>query len=266
MLQLGVVVVRRALRCLLPQAQRAAAAEAVELRRAAEQAAAQLVAVQAGVDARVQQVQAEAAAEVEQYRVRWRQEFDKRRSLHNQVGVLRGSDACRVPVLLHTRMAASTTQPGAIMPPSLRCCVPTTPQVIELKGNIRVLVRIRPLIEKEHSASSGSSGGATADAAVRAVDEETVALQCTAAGQTREFVCDRAFGPADGQLQVYHEVSAVVVSILDGFNACILAYGQTGSGKTFTMDGERQRGGCARALLTLPRTCLTWAPPVTSAA
>ena len=38
-------------------------------------------------------------------------------------------------------------------------------------------------------------------------------------------------------LQVYEEVSGVVTSIMDGYNACIMAYGQTGSGKTYTIEG-----------------------------
>jgi hypothetical protein len=65
-------------------------------------------------------------------------------------------------------------------------------QVTELKGNIRVLARIRPMSEKEHS-SSGS------EAAVRVIDEETVSV---AGATVREYEFDRVFGPADGQAKV----------------------------------------------------------------
>lgn len=39
-------------------------------------------------------------------------------------------------------------------------------------------------------------------------------------------------------LQVYQEISGLVISTLDGFCCSILAYGQTGSGKTYTIEGE----------------------------
>lgn len=42
-------------------------------------------------------------------------------------------------------------------------------------------------------------------------------------------------------MQLYDEVSALVTSVLDGFNVAIMAYGQTGSGKTFTMEGPEVR-------------------------
>lgn len=68
-------------------------------------------------------------------------------------------------------------------------------QVTELKGNIRVLARIRPMIEKEHS----SSGGAV-ETAVRVNDKEMVSI----AGPTvREYEFDGVFGPEDGQAQVH---------------------------------------------------------------
>lgn len=70
--------------------------------------------------------------------------------------------------------------------------------MIELKGNIRVLARIRPMLEKER-ASAGSEGGST-DMAVRMAGEEKVLLDA-ASGQ-REYVVDRAFGPGDGQEEV----------------------------------------------------------------
>jgi len=71
-------------------------------------------------------------------------------------------------------------------------------QVIELKGNIRVLARIRPMIEKERSAAC--SEGGSVEAAVRVAGEETVLLGAPA--MQREYEFDRVFGPSDGQLQV----------------------------------------------------------------
>ncbi|CAN0082747.1 unnamed protein product, partial [Hapterophycus canaliculatus] len=57
------------------------------------------------------------------------------------------------------------------------------------------------------------------------------------------------FGLEARQETVYAEVSPIVVSVLDGYNACIFAYGQTGTGKTYTMMGPpADRGVNARAL------------------
>lgn len=54
--------------------------------------------------------------------------------------------------------------------------------------------------------------------------------------------------------QVFSEVEALVTSVLDGYNVCIMAYGQTGSGKTFTMEGpDGDPGVNMRALQELFR-------------
>ncbi len=54
-------------------------------------------------------------------------------------------------------------------------------------------------------------------------------------------------------------MEALVTSVLDGYNVCIMAYGQTGSGKTFTMEGpDGDPGVNARALQELFRCA---APP-----
>lgn len=60
---------------------------------------------------------------------------------------------------------------------------------------------------------------------------------------------EQVFDISTKQEQVYEDVSALVTSVLDGFNVCIFAYGQTGSGKTWTMSGPADnRGVNTRAL------------------
>jgi kinesin family protein C2/C3 len=137
------------------------------------------------------------------------------------------------------------------------------PQVITLKGNIRVLARIRPLLEKERTAacsSSSSSSDGAPDAGLRALDEERVLLSGPAAGQQREWEFDRVFGPQHDQAAVYSEVSGLVCSIMDGYSGCVIAYGQTGSGKTHTVEGEQggQGGGCRTGWRTVLAACTQW--------
>merc|ERR1712142_433164 len=117
--------------------------------------------------------------------------------------------------------------------------------VQELKGNIRVFCRLRPMLEDERS----KCGGRDAEH-INILSENNVELVKTvdtdvsdsvAAGLNKntkyEFEFDRVFGPSSTQGDVFTELSQLVQSALDGYNVCVFAYGQTGSGKTFTMEG-----------------------------
>ena len=53
---------------------------------------------------------------------------------------------------------------------------------------------------------------------------------------------DQVWGQQSSQAQVFEQVEALALSVVDGFNACICCYGQTGSGKTFTMTGLPREG------------------------
>lgn len=104
-------------------------------------------------------------------------------------------------------------------------------QLLEIKGNIRVLCRIRPVNKMDES-----KGGSGSLAVVR-VNRETV--RCDA----REFEFDEVFSPSSTNQTVFEEALPMVESIFEGHHACIFAYGQTGSGKTHTMTGTRQDRG-----------------------
>lgn len=69
------------------QVQRASTATIQQLRQAADDAQAQLMDVQQVANKQVAHAQEAAAKEVELYRQRWRDEFERRRKLHNQVGI-----------------------------------------------------------------------------------------------------------------------------------------------------------------------------------
>lgn len=117
-------------------------------------------------------------------------------------------------------------------------------QLQDLKGNIRVYCRVRPLLATEAAA-----------APVKLVypdeDEEGQRLQIalpnvggipslenpdiTNQNKIYSFKFDRVFNPRVTNETLFEDVSQLVQSALDGYNVCIFAYGQTGSGKTFTM-------------------------------
>ena len=208
----------------------------------------------------------EAQGQIMHFREKWRTEFDKRRKLHNVV--------------------------------------------LELKGNIRVLCRVRPMLDKERGGLDAAA--AAASMPVRCPTEETVRVAAVDNKAEKEFEFDRVLSPEEGQdkvskdigaaagghgagcgrrgvcddhrhmpfterslyefaftrfsrtssrvslsfaspalpsfphstrAQLYDEVAALVVSVLDGYNVAIMAYGQTGSGKTFTMEGPEGNPG-----------------------
>ncbi|XP_006882897.1 PREDICTED: uncharacterized protein LOC102868726 [Elephantulus edwardii] len=71
---------------------------------------------------------------------------------------------------------------------------------------------------------------------------ETVVVTCGPPGHPpvhRTYTFERVYSPAEGQDAVFEDVRPLLISVLDGYNVCIMAYGQTGSGKSYTMLGPR---------------------------
>ncbi|KAK9806812.1 hypothetical protein WJX72_003588 [[Myrmecia] bisecta] len=113
--------------------------------------------------------------------------------------------------------------------------------MLELKGNIRVLCRVRPMTAQE----TGALKNHPAPIYVR----DTEAITLTEKTSRHMFAFDRVFLPHEGQQDVFKEVGAAVASILEGYNVCIMAYGQTGSGKTYTICGPPGEPGVNRRAL-----------------
>ncbi|KAJ7014880.1 hypothetical protein D5086_003608 [Populus alba] len=119
--------------------------------------------------------------------------------------------------------------------------------ILELKGNIRVFCRVRPLLPEDSPGADGKdvSYPTTTEALGRGID-------LTQNGQKYSFTFDKVFMPDSTQEDVFVEISQLVQSALDGYKVCIFAYGQTGSGKTYTMMGKpgnlEQKGLIPRSL------------------
>ncbi|KAJ9537886.1 hypothetical protein OSB04_030619 [Centaurea solstitialis] len=109
-------------------------------------------------------------------------------------------------------------------------------KIQELKGNIRVFCRCRPLNSEEiaEGASMAFDFEASKDGELRV--KSNVAFK-------RNFKFDAVFSPEANQVDVFEDTSTFATSVLDGYNVCIFAYGQTGTGKTFTMEGTNEDRG-----------------------
>ncbi|KAK7886403.1 hypothetical protein WMY93_026024 [Mugilogobius chulae] len=109
-------------------------------------------------------------------------------------------------------------------------------QLVELKGNIRVLCRVKPVL-KEDQHEEGQSVVVTPD------PNNESSLTVLNKGKGRIFELDKVFNPQATQEEVFQEIEPLVTSCIDGYHVCIFAYGQTGSGKTYTMEGSVENPG-----------------------
>lgn len=111
----------------------------------------------------------------------------------------------------------------------------------ELKGNIRVYCRVRPMLSKEIEGGYSDVMSYPTQDEVRLID---------ASGRPKLFEFDEVYPPTAPQARVFEDTAPLIDSVVDGFNVCIFAYGQTGSGKTFTMNGTEgeNKGINTRAL------------------
>jgi predicted nucleic acid-binding Zn-ribbon protein len=150
-------------------------------------------------------------------------------------------------------------------------------RVMQLTGNIRVYVRVRPLLPVENAREGLSMSGKDPKKRGRE-DEETpfsfpgvYDRNCKSSRSYRpddvgknviiatepykdrgglsdrrktwKFRFDNVFSPHHGQEDVWEATLPLIQSAVDGYNVTIFAYGQTSSGKTYTMLGDETSPG-----------------------
>ena len=122
----------------------------------------------------------------------------------------------------------------------------------ELKGNIRVFCRVRPVIKS----MDGVEDSEDVSGNIKILDTNHIQINqfpeesgiCQNHSPNQNFQFDACFGPDSQQTDVFREVRHLVTSALDGYKVCIFAYGQTGSGKTYTMQqgfGQMNESVCS---------------------
>lgn len=104
--------------------------------------------------------------------------------------------------------------------------------------NVRVVVRCRPMNEKEISSNCGMAVNVEESRGIITVKNPGHGAR--SGEPPKQFTYDRVFGPDTKQVDVYNDAARPIVNcVLEGYNGTIFAYGQTGTGKTFTMEGVR---------------------------
>ncbi|KAF1320175.1 hypothetical protein FI667_g12619, partial [Globisporangium splendens] len=139
-------------------------------------------------------------------------------------------------------------------------------KVMELKGNIRVFCRVRPVLRHEMSSAGNEEIFSFPD-----YNDERRQIELAASTKSHisygqnggrdavkkyNFDFDLVFNSSCSQEEVFLEVSALVQSALDGYNVCIFALQVChkanaiiqhllSSGKTYTMQGREDSAGFA---------------------
>eukprot|EP00043_Microstomoeca_roanoka_P006045 m.59669 g.59669 ORF g.59669 m.59669 type:complete len:909 (-) comp13241_c2_seq1:191-2917(-) len=117
-------------------------------------------------------------------------------------------------------------------------------ELVDLRGNIRVFGRVRPVISEDGKDLE------KVQIVVEADQSDDHLIKVHRKGKFSSFELDHVFSSDSKQEEVFEAAKDVITSCIDGYNVCIFAYGQTGSGKTFTMDGPDSNPGLNRRALT----------------
>mmetsp|Transcript_29865 Transcript_29865/g.41311 ORF Transcript_29865/g.41311 Transcript_29865/m.41311 type:complete len:932 (-) Transcript_29865:169-2964(-) len=130
-------------------------------------------------------------------------------------------------------------------------------QVQDLRGAIRVICRVRPLLASDEDVESGEVSVSIPNSNSILVNHNGYKGGVQVSQGDTQQVCklfkfDAVYGPQSSQEEVFLSTEPLVRSVLDGFNVCIFAYGQTGSGKTHTMMGGSSSSDLSSDSLSSP--------------
>jgi len=121
-------------------------------------------------------------------------------------------------------------------------------QLVELKGPIRVMCRLKPI-------DPGASPCVFLPEAGLGERHAHSVTWLTGVHKTT-YLFDRVFSMEASQEEVFEEVKPYIQSALDGDHVCIFTYGQTGSGKTYTLEGPNFSGTVTSESGVVPRAAL----------
>lgn len=108
-------------------------------------------------------------------------------------------------------------------------------------GNIKVSIRVKPVITTQAKVSISQDGSITTLNDHWSIDSDRHAISSKDVG---EFSFDNIFhGQVDNSRVFELSVKELVEQVMAGFNGTVFAYGMTGSGKTYSMQGSQSNAG-----------------------
>ncbi|RYG55569.1 hypothetical protein EON66_04975, partial [archaeon] len=148
--------------------------------------------------------------------------------------------------------AAAVNKPIAPLPRVAAKGKASAPSAAAARNNLMVVVRCRPLSDKEHARGLEScvrvEGGTVV---VSDPGHFADNYMRRARLRDREYTFDAAFDGAATQEAVYQAtVATLLPGVMSGFNATVFAYGATGSGKTHTTLGTKDAPGIMGRTMT----------------